>query len=453
MNIIIAGMGKVGIALAGELSKLKHNITAVDISEAVLEECSNRLDISAIHGSGMSPEVLKGAGADDADLLISVTGNDELNIVMCIVASRLGTANTVARVRNPEYSAELELLKKGLGISRIINPELDAAVEISRLLALPSADRVDTFANERVELTEYTLESSDLLIGKSLDGFALPPNVLVCGVEKRYGDDVEFIIPRGSYTFEAGDTLFLSGTLVSMNSFFKVIGHTSHKAKNIMIIGGSRISVYLARLARKMGINVRLIENNSARSVELTKLLDDCLIICGDGTDEEVLLSEDLGKMDAFITLTDNDEENMVSAYFARRQGVPKVIPKINRQNYFGMLRDLGFESMLCPKMITAAHMARYVGALGNTKSQAMQKLYRIAGGQAEAVEFIAPDDSKALNIPIQELKLKRDLLIAAIVHGKEIIIPTGKSVLRAHDQILIFSKNLRLDELDDILN
>jgi len=449
MDIIIVGAGKVGYALSRELSKLKHNITAVDINDQVLDSVSNHVDVNCLHGSGVNMEILREAGAATADLIIAVTGNDELNIVSCIIASKLGVKNTVARVRSPEYSGELALLKQGLGISRIINPELEAAMEISLLLSLPVANKVDTFANDRVQLVEYTVEESDLLVGRSLRDTALPSNFLICGV---IDIEDEFFIPTGDYVVKAEDTLYLSGTLISLNNFFKVIGHSSKKAKNIMIIGGSRMAVYLARLAAKTGINVKLIEQDAERSLHLTELLEDCLIIQGDGTDEEVLLSEDLTKMDAFIALTDSDEENLLSAFYAKKQGVAKVIPKINRHSYLDLTEELQIESPVCPSLITADHMFRYVKALDNTKSDAMQKLYRIAEGEAEAIEFIAPENSKVTGLPLSQLNLKKNLLVAAIVHEKEVVIPSGKSVIHPGDQVLIFSRHVSLDILEDIL-
>lgn len=448
MDIIIVGSGKIGFALAKELSLQKHNICVVDIRQNVLDSSSNRLDVNCINGNGINMDTLKEAGAEDADLIIAVTGNDELNIIICVVAKSLGTQYAAARIRNPEYTHELELFKKRLSIDRLINPELESALEISRLLSLPVANKVDAFANERVDIIEYTIEKGDLIVGKSLSKLSLPANILFCGVER----SGEFMIAKGDYVCREGDHIYLCGTLIGLNNFFKTIGHTSHKAKDIMIIGGSRMAVYLARTARKMGINVRLMERNPSRSVELAKFLDDCLIICGDGTEEEMLLSEDLKKMDAFIALTDSDEENLLSSFYAKKQGVVKVIPKINRQNYLDLTEELGIESAICPKTVTADHMLRYVQALQNAKNYAMQKLYRIANDKAQAVEFIVPKDSKAIDRSISELNLKDNILIAALVHGKEVVIPTGKQVIRAGDQVLIFSKKVQLNVFDDIL-
>lgn len=448
MNIIIVGSGKIGFALAQELSRQSHSINVIDLREDVLDSSSNLLDVNCINGSGISMDVLREAGAETADMIIAVTGNDELNVMICVVARSLGTKNTVARIRNPEYTGELELFKKGLGINRIINPELEAAVEISRLFMLPVANKVDTFANERVEIAEYTVEETDLLVGQPLDKMNLPGNILICGVAR--GED--FIIPDGSFVCKTNDILYMSGTLIGLNGFFKTIGHTSHKAKDIMIIGGSRTAVYLSRLARKMGINVRLIERDPERSLRLTRMLDDCLIICGDGTEEEVLLSEDLKKMDAFIALTDRDEDNMLSAFYAKKQGVPKVIPKINRHSYLDLVEELGIESVVCPSQVICDHMFRYVQALDNTKSAAMQKLYRIAEDKADAMEFIAERDSRTLGTPLQKLPLKPNVLVVAIVHGRDVIIPTGKTTIRAGDQVLVFTKKVPLRDLDDIL-
>lgn len=448
MDIIIVGSGKIGFALAQELSMQNHDITVVDIRQDVLDSSSNLLDVNCINGSGVDMDTLIESGAENADLVIAVTNNDELNMVIGVLAKSLGTRNVVARIRNPLYTGEIELFKKGLGIDRTINPELEAAVEISRLLSLPAANKVDSFANERVEIVEYTIENDDLIVEKPLSKIPMTANVLVCGVER----NGEFIIPTGDYVCRANDNVYLSGTLIGLNNFFKTIGHTNHKVKDIMIIGGSRMAVYLARIARKMGIKVHIIERNPSRSVELASLLDDCLIIVGDGTEEELLLSEGLKNMDAFIALTDSDEENLLSSYYAKKQGVAKVIPKINRQNYFDITEELGIESAVCPKNITADHMFRYVQALHNTKSHAMQKLYRIANDKAEAVEFIVPKDSKVAGKSLKELELKKDVLIAALVHGKEVVIPTGKRVIRVGDQVLVFSKKVPLRVFDDIL-
>ena len=448
MDIIIVGSGKIGFALAEELSLQKHNISVVDIRQDVLDSSSNRLDVNCIIGSGINMDTLKEAGAENADLIITVTGNDEINIIICVVAKSLGTQYAVARIRNPEYTSELELFKKGLNIDRIINPELESALEISRLLSLPVANKVDAFANERVDIVEYTIEKEDLIVQRPLSKLSLPPNVLFCGAER----NGEFMIARGDYVCEEGDNIYLCGTLIGLNNFFKTIGHTIHKARDIMIVGGSRMAVYLARTARKMGINVRLVERDPDRSMDLAKLLDDCLIICGDGTEEEMLLSEDLKNMDAFIALTDTDEENLLSSFYAKKQGVTKVIPKINRQNYLDLTEELGIESAVCPKNVTADHMLRYVQALQNAKNHTMQKLYRIANDKAQAVEFIVPKKSKVLGKSIGELILKDDILIAALVHGKEVIIPTDKQVICADDQVLIFSKKVPLHVFDDIL-
>ncbi|MDR0890209.1 MAG: Trk system potassium transporter TrkA [Oscillospiraceae bacterium] len=448
MDILIVGSGKTGFALAKELSKQNHNICVVDLRQDVLESSSNMLDVNCINGSGINMGTLKEAGAQTADLIIATTGNDELNVIICVIAKGLGTSNSVARIRNPEYLDEVELFKKALVLDRVLNPELEAASEISRLLSLPVANKVDAFANERVEIVEYTVEKGDLLVGRPLSKLSFPANVLLCGAERKG----ELIITKGDYICEVGDNIYLAGTLVGLNNFFKIIGHTSHKAKNIMIIGGSRMAVYLARMARRMGINVRMIERNPIRCEALAKSLDDCLIICGDGTEEEMLLSEDLEKMDAFIALTDSDEENLLSSLYAKKRGVPKAIPKINRQNYLELAAELGIESIISPRYVACDHILRYVQALRNTTSSAMQKLYSLANGKAEAVEFTVPGNSKATGKPLEHLKFKPDLLIATLVHGKDVIIPTGKQVMRPGDQVLIFSKKVVLHEFDDIL-
>jgi len=448
LHIIIVGSGKVGFALAQELSQ-QHDITVVDSNAEALERSAGRLDVNCILGNGANLEILLQAGAASADLIIAAAGSDELNIVVCAIAKSQGARQTVVRIRNPEYTREPELLKNALGISRIINPEYEAALEISRLLVLPVADKVDSFANERVEIVTYTVEVSDRLTGgKTLAQLRLPEQVLICGVVHKG----EYFVPGGDFVIREGDVLYLSGTLFGLHHFFKFIGHSSHKAKDIMIIGGSRTAVYLARIAHKMGIRVCIIERDAARCTQLTALLPDCLILCGDGTDEEVLLSEDLKKKDTFVALTDSDEENVLASFYAKKQGVPKVIPKINRQNYLDLTNQLGLESAVCPRLVTANHMFRYTQAIDNTRSRDMQKLYRFANGAAEAIEFIVPQGSRLLGQPLARLRLRKNILIAAIVHGKEVIVPNGKSVIAAGDQVLVLTKNVPLEKFDDIL-
>lgn len=450
MKIIIIGDGKVGYTLAENLSKEKNDVTIIDKNSEALKKASENLDVMCVKGNGVSTKILLEAGVRDADLLIAATTSDEMNMVCCLTAKKLGALHTIARIRDPEYASELSVIKKDLGLDMVINPEQAAANEIARLLSFPAAVNIEAFARGRAELVEFKVTDDVSLIGMKLKDIPnkVSSSILIGAVLR----DDEVIIPNGEFEIKVNDTLYVVGRPSSVYNFFKRIGKYIPKIKNVMIVGGGRISYYLARYIDEAEMKAKIIEINRERCVELSELLPNTLIICGDGSDDTMLNSENLSDMDAFVTITGRDEENLMSALLAKQSGVPKVIAKINRINYPNLIKNLGIDSIVSPKQITANHIIRYVRGLENAMGNSVETLYKIIGDQAEAIEFIANESTKFLNIPLKRLKLIKGVLVVAIARGNDVIIPHGKDVIKPKDSVILIVKNARISDLNEII-
>ena len=450
MKIIIVGGGKVGYTLAQQLSIEEHDVILIDSDADVLNHADETLDIMCIRGNGASVEVLNNASVNEADLLIAVTDSDELNMICCVIGKKLGAEHTVARIRNTDYSNEYKMLKQELELDMVINPEMDAANEIARMIQFPSAANVETFANNLLELVEFRVKDTDPIVNIKLMDLSnkLPAKVLFCTV--RRNDEVE--IPKGNFIFTGGDIVSVIGERKGINKFFTHLGRSSHKVKNITIVGGSRIAIYLAWLLEDLNMNVKIIELNKERSILLSELLPNALIIHGDGTDQEVLDNENIQTADATIALTDMDEENLISSLYAHQCGISKVVLKINRNNYIPIVKKLGLDSVISPKLTTANSILRYVRALDNSQGIAVEKLYRISDEEAEVAEFTAKDSPYLLDIKLKDLKLKKDILIAALVRNKKIIIPDGSDCIKKGDKVIVVTKKGFITDLNEIL-
>jgi trk system potassium uptake protein TrkA len=451
MKIIIVGGGKVGYTLAEHLSTENHDITLVDNDPVALAKADDNLDILCIKGNGASLEILKEAGAQDADLLIAVTDGDELNMICCVIGKKLGAKHTIARIRNTDYSDEHNMLKQELELDMVINPEMNAAAEIARMLEYPSAANVESFASNMVEMVEFRVRETDTVANVKIKDLAgkLPTKVLFSAVKK---NDSEVVIPNGDFTFNVNDRVYVIGERGDISKFFKFLGRNSHKTKNITIIGGSRTAIYLSWILNEIGMNVKIIEIDKERCVILSEMLSNSLIICGDGTDQEVLDNENIQSADAFVALTDMDEENLISSLYAHQCGVQNVILKINRLNYIPIVKKMGLDSIISPKYSTANNILRYVRALDDSKGSAVEKLYKIFDDEAEVAEFTANSTTNILGIKLKDLKLKNDILIAAIVRGKKIIIPYGGDSINDGDKIIIVTRKKVIIDLNDIL-
>ncbi|HNZ82450.1 MAG TPA: Trk system potassium transporter TrkA [Sedimentibacter sp.] len=450
MKIIIVGGGKVGYTLAQQLSTEDHDITLVDNDANVLTHADETLDIMCIKGNGASAEILRSAGVGETDIILAVTDSDELNMICCVIGKKLGAKHTVARVRNTDYSDEFKMLREELELDMVINPEMEAAAEIAQMVQFPSAADVETFANNQIELVEFRVLGTDPIINQKLMDLNrhLPSRVLFCTVMR----DEEVFIPNGSFSFLPNDIIQVIGERISISRFFKYLGRSSHKAKNVTIIGGSRTAIYLTWILEEMGLNVKIIELNKDRCLVLNDILTDALIIHGDGTDQEVLDNENIEAADVIVALTDRDEENLISSLYAHQCGVPKVILKINRQNYFPIVKKLGLDSIISPKFITATNILRYIRALNNTKGTAVEKLYRVLDNKAEVAEFTVKNSSDLTDVKLQDLNLKNDVLIAAILRNKKIIIPNGNDVIKEHDKVIVVTKTGFIADLKEIL-
>lgn len=450
MKIVIVGGGKVGYTLAAALSAENHDITIIDNNEDALSRASDTLDVMCIKGNGASVTALAEAGAADADVLMAVTSRDEINMLCCLLGKRLGTAFTIARIRDVEYSRELDVLKQGVGLDMVINPELATAVEVSRLVRFPSADNIETFCRGRVELVGFRTQKGDFLSGQPLSALTrqlqnLP--VLICAVER--GE--QFFIPNGSFVIEQGDMVYIIGELYGVAAFFRILGRLTPKAKTVLMVGGGRIAHYLSEILDKLGMKVKIIEKDEERCLHLSEELPKALVLCGDGTDQELLDVENLHGVDVFLAITGHDEENLITALYARQCGVPKVIAKANRQNYAGVARAVGIDSIISPKLITANEILRVVRGMESSEGSVMSTLYRIAGGRAEATEFVAGPSTRNLGVPLKKLRLKPGILLAVIAHGNALTIPEGNSVLSSGDSVIVIAEGGAIRDLNDI--
>ena len=450
LRIIIVGDGKTGFTLAEHLSKEEHDVTVIDTRDAALQKASDNLDVMTVKGSGTSISALEESDVSSADMLIAVTNSDEVNMICCLTGKRLGAKYTIARVRNFEYMAAQPLLRAGMGIDLLINPENNTAVEIARILRFPSAANIETFYRGRVELMSFRAREEDFFVGQPLS--ALPKKVrelpvLVCAVER----EGEVIIPDGSFVPQVGDRLFLIGAPLGLHGFFKFMGRYAPSIKSVFIVGGGRISFYLATLLEKMNVKVTIIERSEERCLFLSEHLPHCLIIHGDGTDQELLESERMADYDAFVALTDRDEDNLIVSLYAMQKGLKKVVAKSNRQNYASIVHELGLESVLSPKLITAGHILQVVRGMRNSKGSIMNALFKIADGGAEAAEFAVNDTTRHLGVSLKDLRLKKGILVAVIIHEGRVIIPEGSSVISKGDTLIIISRDMGILDVNDI--
>ncbi len=450
MNIIIIGCGKVGETLAAQLNEEGNNITIVDMNPDRVNDIAEQLDVMGIVGNGATHTVQEEAGVEKADLLIAVTGSDELNLLCCMVAKIDGHCQTIARIKNPEYSSEAPYLRDKLGLAMVINPEDAAAAEIARVLRFPSAIKIDTFAKGRVELIKFRLPEDSRIVGMSVKEVVtkLGCDVLVCTVER--GN--EAFIANGDFVFNAKDVISIVASPKNASEFFRKIDHAAQPVKNVMIAGGGDTTQYLCRLLRRSGISIKVVEIDKACCDELCVQLPEVSIIHGDASDQSLLVEEGIHAIDAFVSLTGQDEENIFLSLFAKTAGCGKVITKINRPDFDDVIRHLDLDTTIYPKHITADIIARYVRATKNSMGSNMETLYHIIKGQIEAAEFTVREGSPVLNIPLMNPVFKKNILIAAIIRKDEVIIPRGADTIQAEDRVVVVSRVMALHDISDIL-
>lgn len=452
MNIIIVGCGKVGGTIAEQLASENHDIVIVDNDAERLHQVGDMLDVMCVHGNGGSATVLEEAGAKTCDLLIAVTLSDELNLLTCLIAKKLGAANTIARVRNPIYADGIHLVKDDLGLSMIINPELAAASEISRTLRFPSAIKVETFAKSRVEVINFRITPGNMLCGIKLENLksTVKTDIFICAVQR--GNEV--FIPNGSTELMANDVISFLASPGNAHEFFKKIGASSHKIKDMIIIGGGRLTYYLTKMLLQVGIRVKIIEEDLKRCEELSELLPEAMIIHGDGTDNELLHEEGIEEADAVATLTGLDEQNVIMSLYATQYAPQaKLFTKIKHFDFDDMLKSMDIGSVIYPKYITADHIIKYVRVMQNSIGSNVETLHHIVDDKVEVLEFRIREESEMLGVPIEKLKIRPGVLVACISRGGKGFIPGGKDTIEFGDTVIIVTTNKGLYDIENILS
>lgn len=450
MKIIIVGCGKVGYTLVEQLSGEEHDIVVIDERAEKVNSITEELDAMGIVGNGVSYQTLSEAGIKNADLLIAVTGSDEQNLLCCVIAKKAGHCKTIARVRNPIYNNEIAFLREELGLAMIINPEFTSASEIARIFQFPSAVKIDTFSKGRIELLHFRITKECLLNNYELIHIrnTLKCDVLVCMVTR--GDEV--IIPKGDFVFQEGDVIAIVATPPKASEFFRKIGIGTNRIHTAMIVGGGTIAYYLARRLLSVGIETKIIDWNPARCEELSELLPKATIICGDGTDQRLLMQEGLESVDGFAALTGLDEENILLSLYAKKVSHAKTVTKINRINFTSVLNDIELDSITYPRLLTADVITKYVRSMNESLHINVENLYKLEDGRAEALEFYIKEASEVTDIPLGKLRIRKNILICCINRRGQIIIPGGQDTLQVGDSVIVVLTHSRLNDIKEIL-
>lgn len=450
MNIIIVGCGKVGAVLTEQLSREGNNVTVIDINGSRVEQMVNEHDVMGYIGSGVSYETQLEAGVEKADLLIAVTGSDELNLLCCLFARKAGNCQTIARVRNPEYSEEVHYIKEELGLAMIINPELAAAAEIARVLRLPSAISVEVFARGKVEILKFRVKADSVLCDMAVQEIPgkLHSDILVCVVER--GEEV--FIPSGDFILKEKDVISIAGEPKKTMEFFRKIHIKVNPVKDIMIIGGGRLSYYLSRILIGTGVEVKIVEKDLDNCNRLCQKLPEATVIHGDGSDKELLLEEGLDQADAFAALTGMDEENVFLSLYAKSKARLKTVTKINKISFDEVINNLDLDTVIYPKNITAEYIIRYARAMANSLGSNVETMYRLAGDRAEALSFIIRENAPVVNIPLMDLNLKEGILLVAIERDGKVILPRGNDSMQVGDTVILVTTITGLQDISNIL-
>lgn len=451
MNIIIVGCGKVGFTLAERLSRENHDVTIIDSDPKAVSEISTQLDVMGIVGNGASYQTQVDAGIQEADLIIAVTESDELNLLCCTLATQVVGCAAIARVRTPDYSHEVDYLQEKLGLAMIINPEQETARQISRLLSLPTALEVNSFSHGLAELIKFKLPEKNTLCDMTVShlGQHIASNILICAVER--GD--KLFIPNGSFRLQAGDVISFLSTRKTALSFLKKIGFPTNQVHNALIVGGGRSSYYLATKLIAAGISVKIIEINYQRCQELSTLLPDAIVVCGDGTNEDFLQEQGLPQAEAFVPLTNIDEENIMLTLYARHVSTAKLITKINRITFTGVINELNLGSVIYPRYLTSESILAYVRAKEASLGSNIETLYHICDQRVEAIEFRIREKSPVTGVHLRDLSLKKDLLVGCIIRDGATIIPSGTDMIQVGDAVVIVTSHSGLKDIRDILD
>lgn len=444
MNIIIVGAGKLGFRLADMFSIKDNNVTIVDNDDEALIKTSSHVDLMTVKANGLDIEVMEQLNLDRTDLLIAVTEFDETNMLIASLAKKMGCRRVAARIRNPEYSTQLDFLKHNLDIDYVTNPDLETAKEIAKMLLKTEAIYMDDFANGKVAMSEFRIATDYYLNAKCIKNINIPKRVLIVAINR----ENEMIIPNGDTVLYTNDILYMIGVREEIKNFTKMyqehITHPEHKKlKRVMLLGGGKTSFYLAKRLIQSGVQVKIIERNKERCKELALQLHDALIIHGDATDVAILVEENVTNMDAIVMLTGFDEENILLSMVAKKYKVPKIITKVSKSNYISVFNELGIDHALNPILLTASHIMRYAQG-GKIKSLSM-----LLGEYAEVMEVIAMEGARVVGKPLKELNLPKGIIIGAIVKGSKVLIPDGNMIIEPHNRIIVFCLREDVDKIE----
>ncbi len=453
MKIIIVGGGKIGATLIESLESEGHDITVIDNDQRVIDDISNIYDVMCVCGNGVDNDTLNAAEVAKAELLIAVTNSDEINMLICFIAKKMGAAYTVARVRNPEFNDKrMGQVKQYLDLSLTINPEFLAALEIFNILKLPAAINIETFSRRNFSMIELLLKEGSHLDEMSLIELRKKYNLnFLISVVKR-GNEV--YIPDGNFVLKTGDHICLTANFIEIQKLLKMLGLAKKQSKSVMILGATTTCYYLAKMLIRSGTDVTIIDKDINRCNQFAEKLPEAVIINGDGAEQEVLMEEGIASTDAFVSLTGMDEENILISFFAQSQNVHRVIAKVNRNELAAMAEKLGLDSIVSPKKAVSNVVTSYARALENSLGSNVETMYKLMDGSVEALEFNVQSDFKVQHIPLKEMKLKKDVLIAGIIRKRKAFVPTGDDEIIAGDKIIVIAKSSdqKMNDLADIL-
>ena len=451
MKIVINGCGKIGKTILASLVAEGHDVVAIDNNRSVISNITDIYDVIGVCGNGADNDVLSQAEINNAELFVSVTGSDELNMLSCFMAKRMGAKHTIARIRNPEYNdAGLSFMRKQLDISLIINPELMAAHELYNILKLPSAAKVERFSARNFEMIELKLKADSVLDGVKLIDLRskFKSEFLVCAVQR--GEDA--YIPDGNFVLKSGDKIAVTAKPAQIIKLLKEMGIQQNPAKKIMILGAGRTAYYLAKRLSQINNSVTVIEKEKSICEEFCEALPNVLVVNGDGSDREILNEEGIHNMDAFVSLTGMDEQNILISSYAASEDVPKVIAKINREELVPLAENLGLDTFVSPKKLISDVLVKYARALENSQDNSMETLYKVMDDKVEVLEFLVKENRDFTGVTFKELKLKPNILIAGIIRDKKTIIPSGEDMMLQGDKVIVLAANQRINDLSDIV-
>ena len=450
MKVEIIGNGKAGSSLSSMLANEGHDVTVIDINAAALEKTQNTEDVMCIEGNGIDADVQRDAAVNKAGMVIAATHHDEVNLLCCLIARKLGAKRTISRVRNPEYYKQIDFIRDDLGLSMAINPEGITADEILRVLITPDAAKVEVFEKGKMELVEYKIPDNSPILNLSLLEIYKRTKIkfLICAVQR----DSEIYIPGGDFVLRSGDRINIAAAHKEIEQFFKMNGSIKDKVKSCMIVGGGRICYYLTKSLLGMGMHVKIIEKNLEKCRQLAQLFPKASVIHGDGTDQDMLAEERIRDTDAFVAITGIDEENIIMSLYAKNNSNAKVVTKVNRESYVGLTSQIGLDCIISPKYLTTNSVLAYVRSLDNTESN-IESIYHIVDDRVEAAEFkIRENIPRLIGVPLKDLKIRKNILICSVVRGRQVIIPDGSTTIELNDSVVVISKEHRFSDIRDIL-